>query len=578
MPRSCPPPVPAPADAGRRARRLRPSGRRRDRTALVRNTRTGRRGGAAVDRHELPAHPHVRDRLHARGHPVAQPRRPHEPRGARLVRHGPTAVQGRDQPAEDGRAAGVAFDALDDAAHAGALEPGRRAAAAPRLARPRQGAALHPGRHPRERVRGRGREHAHDRAPGHDAVRHRSRGGRDPRRRRRHLQRDPEPGRPRRGHARERQRLRPQPRLPDAVAVGDEGVGPDHAGVAPAGDARPARLRHADADRGDDEAAQPGDRLRPLAEVEPVAHRRERGGDERRQHGRHSPGQRLVLRRQRLRSGRDLPGRPAGRAGGRRELGRLGPLLHADVLAARRPERLDGRDVQQHEYGDRPAQPLLPQRRPRPGQEPDRSERVAACAADGELVDAAVRHGEPKRSPQRPARDLPARRRRRGAASVLPGAVRPREQLDARVPERVRDPARGGPAQRRRGEPPRRLAALQRHRGAPDSASTRPSSARTSRRARTSSTWRRPTGVSPRRRSGSASTSPAGSASSTRRPRRGATATSGAPTRCRCRTACRSRRRRRSRSRSPSSSAAVSRAARPTTTRSRSTRRPRCGR
>ena len=35
--------------------------------------------------------------------------------------------------------------------------------------------------------------------------------------------------------------------------------------------------------------------------------------------------------------GGDLPGRPAGRPGGRRELGRLGPLLHADVLAARRP-------------------------------------------------------------------------------------------------------------------------------------------------------------------------------------------------------------------------------------------------
>ena len=32
-------------------------------------------------------------------------------------------------------------------------------------------------------------------------------------------------------------------------------------------------------------------------------------------------------------------GQPAG-PGGRRELGRLGPLLHADVLAARRPERL----------------------------------------------------------------------------------------------------------------------------------------------------------------------------------------------------------------------------------------------
>ena len=59
-------------------------------------------------------------------------------------------------------------------------------------------------------------------------------------------------------------------------------------------------------------------------------------------------------------------------------------------------------------------------------------------------------------------------------------------------------------------------------------------------RARTSSTWRRPTVVSPRRRSESASTFPAGSASSTRRPQHGATATSGAPTCCRCRTACRS--------------------------------------
>ena len=228
------------------------------------------------------------------------------------------------------------------------------------------------GSDPRQRVRGRGREHAHDRAPRHDAVRHRSRRGRDPRRRRRHLQRDPEPGRPRRRHARERQRLRPQPRLPHPVAVGDEGLGPDHAGVAAAGDARPARLRHADADRGDDEAAQPGDRLRPLAEVEPVAHRRERGGAERRQPQRHSPDQRLVLRRQHLGTGRPLPGRPAGRSGGRRELGRLGPVLHADVLAARRPQRLDRRDVQQHEHGVEPARPLLPERRPGPGEEPDR--------------------------------------------------------------------------------------------------------------------------------------------------------------------------------------------------------------
>ena len=43
---------------------------------------------------------------------------------------------------------------------------------------------------------------------------------------------DPEPGRPGRRHPGQRQRLRPEPRLPDPVAVGDEGLGVDHAGVA----------------------------------------------------------------------------------------------------------------------------------------------------------------------------------------------------------------------------------------------------------------------------------------------------------------------------------------------------------
>ena len=38
------------------------------------------------------------------------------------------------------------------------------------------------------------------------------------------LQPDPEPGRARRGHPRQRQRLRSQPRLPDPVAVRDPGV------------------------------------------------------------------------------------------------------------------------------------------------------------------------------------------------------------------------------------------------------------------------------------------------------------------------------------------------------------------
>ena len=68
-------------------------------------------------------------------------------------------------------------------------------------------------------------------------------------------------GRDRR-HARERQRVRPQPRLPHAVAVGDARVGQLDEEVARARDARHARLRDADADRGDDQAAQPEHRVR----------------------------------------------------------------------------------------------------------------------------------------------------------------------------------------------------------------------------------------------------------------------------------------------------------------------------
>ena len=43
---------------------------------------------------------------------------------------------------------------------------------------------------------------------------------------------------------------------------------------------------------------------------------------------------------------RDGPRAPTTGAQVGGELGRLGPVLHPDVLAARRPERLDGRDVQ----------------------------------------------------------------------------------------------------------------------------------------------------------------------------------------------------------------------------------------
>ena len=72
---------------------------------------------------------------------------------------------------------------------------------------------------------------------------------------------------------------------------------------------------------------------------------------------RHAPGQRLVRRRLRsgtARSGRHLPRRGHARPGRGRELGRLGPVLHPDVRTARRPRRLDGRDVQLDGHGLRP--------------------------------------------------------------------------------------------------------------------------------------------------------------------------------------------------------------------------------
>ena len=84
-----------------------------------------------------------------------------------------------------------------------------------------------------------------------------------------------------------------------------------------------------------------------------------------------------------------------------RKAGRLGTVLHADVLAARRPERLHGRDVLEH--GDLADEgTLLPQHRPRPGEEPDRPQRGTARATRNDLVDAPLRHGEPERAPARP--------------------------------------------------------------------------------------------------------------------------------------------------------------------------------
>ena len=86
-------------------------------------------------------------------------------------------------------------------------------------------------------------------------------------------------------------------------------------------------------------------------------------------------------------------------------------------------------------------------------------------------VDDRVRRRPPRGHALRQARDLPPRRRRRAAPGVLPGAVRARvPQLDARLPEGVRDPGRRRAAQRRRGEPPGRVGAVQRHRGRRDRA------------------------------------------------------------------------------------------------------------
>ena len=279
---------------------------------------TTRRQLADPPGRQLPAHPVVRIRLHARRHPGAKQRadgrrgdrsvgarsRP-VPRHDQRARHQPTA-QGLPGLAEH----------PEDRAHracsrAGDAREGRRR---------REGADLHPVGDPRERVRGSRRDVRPRRARRDDAVRHRPRGRRDPRPRRPLVERRPEPGRAHREPAREREQLRPESRLPDAVAVRDQGIGLDHAGVAAAGHARPARLRHADTDRVDDEAAQPEHRLRPLVEVEREPDRRERGGHERREPRRDAADPRLV-RERRPAAGRAASAPTAIRQGLRRPKG-----------------------------------------------------------------------------------------------------------------------------------------------------------------------------------------------------------------------------------------------------------------
>ena len=578
MPRSRQPPVPAPAGAGRRARRLRPSGRRRDRPALVRNTRTGRRGGAAVDRHELPAHPDLRDRLHARGHPVAQPRRPHEPRGARLVRHGPTAVQGRDQPAEDGQAE-VGLHALDDPA------PRRRSA--------NPAAAQRQLRAWRDDVKVpifiQGAIHGNE-YEGVDANM----------------------------RTIERLATTPYGTDPEVDAILDGAVVVFNVIQNPDGRVAGTRANGNGFDLNRDFLTQsqsetkasvrimqewlPPETLDLHGYVTPTLIEATTKP--------HNPGidYDLWLKWNQSRidaneaamnavnmsvtrpvndwcsdgsvsvQGAICPdGQPAGPAVAESwdDWGPFYTPMYSQLVG------LNGSTVEMcssTNTGTNPLNRCYLNADPDPAKNPiGRNASLLAqltVSWSTLLFDTANRNDLLNDQLEIYRRGVAGEARPR----VLPGAVRPREQLDARVPERVRDPARGGPAQRRRGEPPRRLAALQRHRGA-----AAPLRRRDPRPGRREGLVRRRHGAGPpgsrrdvardRRRRLQPDRHPLRAAR-----RRGATATSGAPTRCRCRTACRSRRRRRSRSRSPSSSAAASRAARPTTTRSRSTRRPRCGR
>ena len=233
--------------------------------------------------------------------------------------------------------------------------------------------------------------------------------------------------------------------------------------------ARPARLRHADADRGHDQAAQPEHRVRPLAEVEPAADRRQRG-----RAGRDRPAGRSGRSTTGARSG-DAAAAPTASATTVSTPGPdvaegwddWGPFYTADVRPARRARRLDGRDV--------PAAP------PSCGGAPARARSRTSCS-DSTMR---VRRRQPRARCSTTARDLPARRRRRAAAGVLPGAVRPRQQLDARVPGGVRHPGRRGPAQRRRGQPARRAGCCSTtSRSSSSSATTRTIGADVRRRAR----------------------------------------------------------------------------------------------
>ena len=194
-----------PRGARRRAHRLvhRLGG---NRAAVVRHTdpgsrrRVSRRIGSVPSRRQLPAHSVVCDRLHARRDRRAE-QRPADGRGDRPVGARPGHV-----PRDDQRARHEPPEAeLQELAEVPQARAHRAQAGADRAvehARQDQGAAVHPGRDPRQRVGGDRRLAPDHRAARHDPLRHGSRGRHDPRQRGRALQRDPQPGRPYREPAR----------------------------------------------------------------------------------------------------------------------------------------------------------------------------------------------------------------------------------------------------------------------------------------------------------------------------------------------------------------------------------------
>ena len=288
----------------------------------------------------------------------------------------------------------------------------------------------------------------------HDAVRGGPRGRRRPRPHGPAVQRDPEPGRQGRRYPRQRQRLRPQPRLHDGRNRRPASVSVMQKWLPPEG-TRSARLRDADAHRGDDEAAQPEHRLRPVAQVEPAAHRRQRGRPGGAQLRRHQADQRLVLRRH--------PAPPAGfaRTGSHPDR----PLPRVGTTGARSTRRCthstSASTARRSRCATRPTTTApLPARPRSPG-----PAGIADRPGDRGVVEPALRPREPERAAVRRARALPPRRDERAASAVLRAAVRRRQQLDGGVPHRVHRPDGRRPAQRARGEPAGRLAAVQRHPG-----------------------------------------------------------------------------------------------------------------